>query len=442
MPKRRKRQQVPEWLKLDNAAKIYPAVKSRKWTALYRLSVTLTDDVDEAVLAKALDSTVKRIPFFAYRLRRGFFWFYLDRQTDHPVPEPDVANPLVRMQISRENPFLFRIRVWQKRIAIEIFHALTDGTGGLVFLMTMTAEYLRLKHGVTVDPSPYILNTRDNPQPEEMEDAFLTYARQARRARGESKAYPLRGTRGDPAYLRVITGRLPTQKLYDKAKEYGATVNVFLASLLLQALYAIAKEDPARRRRKWPVKLSMPVNLRRYYPSRTLRNFSSYVNAPIYTEYGEYTLEHIINQVRCFSGMEMAEQMLNARFSANVAAEQNKLLRAAPLALKSLVLRFMYWLTGERYFTSTLSNLGVVVLPDNIKGYVEELSLILGPGKSNAASCGCVSFGGQTVISFSAAIQETEFERRFFTSLIKLGIPVHISSNQRGNTWPIASAAE
>ena len=140
MPKRRKRQQGPEWLKLDNAAKIYPAVKSRKWTALYRLSVTLTDDVDEAVLAKALDSTVKRIPFFAYRLRRGFFWFYLDRQTDHPVPEPDVANPLVRMQISRENPFLFRIRVWQKRIAIEIFHALTDGTGGLVFLMTMTAE--------------------------------------------------------------------------------------------------------------------------------------------------------------------------------------------------------------------------------------------------------------------------------------------------------------
>ena len=442
MSKRSKRTPGPEWLKLDNAAKIYPAVRSRKWTALYRLSVTLTDVVDEAVLAKALENTVRRIPFFAYRLRRGFFWFYLDRQPVMPTPEPDVVNPLVRMQISRENPFLFRIRVWNKRIAIEIFHALTDGTGGLVFLMTMTAEYLRLKYGTVCGPSPYILDTREKPQAEETEDSFLKYARKARRARTESRAYRLRGTPGDPAHLRVITGRLPTQALYNKAKEHGVTVNVFLASLLLKALYEIAREDPSRRRRQLPVKLSMPVNLRRYYPSRTLRNFSSYVNAPIYAEYGEYTLEHIINQVKCFAGMEMSEQLLNARFSANVAAEQNKLLRGAPLFLKTLVLRFMYWLTGERYFTSTLSNLGVVALPDGMTKHIEELNLILGPGKSNAASCGCVSFGGQTMISFSATIQEAEFERRFFTSLVKLGIPVRIESNQRGNTWPIASAAE
>lgn len=442
MSKRNKGTPGPEWLELDNAAKIYPAVRSRTWTALYRLSVTLTDIVDETVLSKALANTVKRIPFFAYRLRRGFFWFYLDRQSAIPVPEPDVVNPLVRMQITRDNPFLFRIRIWNKRIAIEIFHALSDGTGGLVFLMTMTAEYLRLKYGTFSGPSPYILDIRDKPRREEMEDSFPKYARKAYRARTESRAYTLRGTRSDPAHLRVITGRLPTQRLYEKAKEHDVTVNVFLASLLLKALYEIAREDPSRRRRQRPVKLSIPVNLRRYYASRTLRNFSSYVNAPIYTEYGEYTLDQIINQVKCYSGMEMSEQMLNARFAANVAPEQNKVLRAAPLFLKTAMLRYMYWLTGERYFTSTLSNLGVVSLPEAIAGHVEELNLILGPAKSNAVSCGCVSFGGQTVISFSATIKEAEFERRFFTSLVKMGIPVHIESNQGGSTWPIASAAE
>ncbi|MGI6634471.1 MAG: hypothetical protein ACOX7B_04770 [Christensenellales bacterium] len=442
MARRKKRPQGPEWLKLDNAAKIYPAVKSRKWTALYRLSVTLTEDVDEAVLSKALEHTVQRIPFFTYQLKRGFFWFYLDRQTAVPKPEPDVANPLVRMRLNQDNPFLFRIRVWQKRIAIEIFHALTDGTGGLVFLLTLTAEYLRLKYSIAVEPSPYILDTRHKPQPEEMEDSFLTYARKARRARTESRAYPLRGTKGDPMHLRIIMGSMPTQKLYDTAKAHGATVNVFLASLLLQALYRIAQSDPSPRRRKLPVKLSMPVNLRRYYPSRTLRNFSSYVNAPIYTEYGDWTLEQIINQVKSFSDMEMAEPMLNARFSANVAAEQNKVLRAAPLFIKTPVLRFMYWLTGERYFTSTLSNLGIIKLPDGMLPHVEKMALVLGPAKSNAASCGCVSFGGTTTITFSASIIETEFERRFFTSLIQLGIPVLVQSNQRGTTWPIASNAE
>ncbi|NLZ89363.1 MAG: hypothetical protein GX916_07665, partial [Clostridiales bacterium] len=73
MARKNRRTTAPEWLKLDNAAKIYPAVMSRKWMALYRISVTLKDDIDEALLAKALASTLKRIPFFAYRLRRGFF---------------------------------------------------------------------------------------------------------------------------------------------------------------------------------------------------------------------------------------------------------------------------------------------------------------------------------------------------------------------------------
>ena len=172
MARKNRRTTAPEWLKLDNAAKIYPAVMSRKWMALYRISVTLKDDIDKALLAKALASTLKRIPFFSYRLRHGFFWYYLDRQQTAPAIEEDVANPCVRMVINSDNPHLFRVRCWRRRIAIEVFHALTDGTGGMTFLMTMTAEYMRLKYGIAPAAAPYVLDIRQNASQAEFEDSF------------------------------------------------------------------------------------------------------------------------------------------------------------------------------------------------------------------------------------------------------------------------------
>lgn len=432
---------IPKWLRLDNAAKIYPSIKSHNWTPVYRLSVTLREEIDEGMMRQALHNTLARIPLFAYRLRQGFFWFYLDRQVRTPEIAPDVVNPCAHMPLNAKNPFLFRVRVWKSRIAIEIFHALCDGAGGMTFLLTMAAEYLRLKYRATVVKGPYILDCRDTPQKEEWEDSFLRYARRATRSRQEERAFTLRGTYAGHDDLRVITGMLPTQKLYDTAKRYGATVNVFLAALLLDSLRGPSQAQASARLRARPIKVSLPVNLRRFYPSVTLRNFSSYINASLYPSYGDYKLEEIISQVKGYAAMELVEPMLNARFSANVAAEQSKVLRMAPLFIKTWVLRLMYRLTGERYFTTTLSNLGVIDLPQGIAAHIERADFIIGAGKRNPCSCGCLSLGGTTYLNFSRTILETDFERAFFRSLIRLGIPVKVESNWRDTECLIASTA-
>ena len=44
------------WMKLDNAAKIYPAAKRRNWMALFRMSARLTEPVDPVTLRAALDA--------------------------------------------------------------------------------------------------------------------------------------------------------------------------------------------------------------------------------------------------------------------------------------------------------------------------------------------------------------------------------------------------
>ena len=237
---------VPRWLRLDNAAKIYPAARSDSWMAVFRLSVTLAEPIDEGLLQQALERTLKRVPMFGYRLRRGLFWYYLDENRSLPQVRPDALNPCMPIQLKRNDHLLFRIRVHEARIAIELFHALADGTGAMTFLMTLAAEYLRLKHGQRIPSGGYILDCRDAPRPEEWEDSFPVYARGARRGRGEEAAYPLRGTREKGDYLRITCGRVDTAQLSMAAKRYGGTINT-PGGMLLSALIDIARRPKQRR---------------------------------------------------------------------------------------------------------------------------------------------------------------------------------------------------
>ena len=138
------------WMKLDNAAKIYPAAKRRKWKALFRLSAELTEDIDTDVLALAQKSTLARFPGFAQELKRGMFWYYLEQIDEQPDIRQDIGHPFEQMDFRENKGFMFRIRYYRRRIAVEIFHVLADGTGGICFLKTLVAEYLRIKYAAEI----------------------------------------------------------------------------------------------------------------------------------------------------------------------------------------------------------------------------------------------------------------------------------------------------
>ena len=74
-----KKRNTTRWVRLDNAAKIYPAARRRNWSNVYRQSVTLKEEVDTDILKAAVEVTVKRFPSIAARLRKGIFWFYLQQ---------------------------------------------------------------------------------------------------------------------------------------------------------------------------------------------------------------------------------------------------------------------------------------------------------------------------------------------------------------------------
>ena len=108
---------IPDWLKLDNAATIYPSTLSKKYAAMFRLTITLNDKVDENILEEALNNIIDRFPTFRFKLKQGLFWCYFKRIKNKVLVENDYNNPMLRINFKNSNNYMFRVRYYENRIA-------------------------------------------------------------------------------------------------------------------------------------------------------------------------------------------------------------------------------------------------------------------------------------------------------------------------------------
>lgn len=417
-------------MRLDNAAKIYPAVKTRRWTALFRLSAEFDHDIDVELLAEAQKRTLARFPGFACRLRRGMFWYYLERQQGEPEIQKDVANPCVRMDLRENGGFMFRVRYYRKRIALEIFHVVTDGTGGLIFLKTLIAEYAELYYGIKVPRGGGILDCAEEADEEELTDAYERFSREVAMSRNETPAYRIRGTETQH-FMNIVSGIIPAEEVAAEAKRRGVSVTELLTAVLIMSVYDLQKRERSAAARKRPVKICVPVNLRQYYDTRTLRNFAMYVNPGIDSAMGEYTFEETLSIVHHYMRLETTEKKMNARMTVNVRDAKSPVLRAVPLFVKNPIMRLVYQFEGDRASSTILSNLGLVTLPEELSAHVTRLDFMLGSLYQNRVTCAVTSYNGNMIVNFTRAIEECDVPRGFFTRLVRLGIHVKVESNQR-----------
>ena len=419
------------WMRLDNAAKIYPAAKRRNWTNFFRLSATLTEPVDTDVLRTALDVTVRRFPSIAVRLRRGVFWYYLEQIPQAPEIQPEKNCPLAHAPFDQVRRCALRVLVYHNRIAVEFFHALTDGTGGLIFLKTLLAEYLSEKYGLSVPAEQGVLGRLEEPDEEEFEDSFLRYAGDVKASRREATAWHLSGTPEPDGFKDLVTMMVPADALRECAKRFGVTVTELLCAAMMQAIYELQREKVPQRRRRKPVKVLLPVNLRKLFPSATLRNFASYITPEIDPRLGDYTFEEICQTVHHRMGLENNTRTMRAKFAANVASERLPLLRVMPLFIKNLAMRAVFDAVGECKSCLCLSNLGRVELPESMRPYVARMDFIIGVQARAPHNCGVITWNGTAYINCIRNIREPELELHFYRVLHRLGLPVKVESNQR-----------
>lgn len=411
-------------LTLDNASLIYPASLSKKYASLYRMSITLSEELDTAILQKALVSVVRRIPTFGYTLSNGSFWWYLKSLDKTPRVMP--LQNLHDYSVKRNDGFLFRVSADSCTIVLDIFHVLTDGNGAMTFLLTLAAEYLRLKYNISIPAQGRILDVNEACSDEETADAFDSFSGKKGSLEQNDPAYHLRGRCVSYNVLSNLRIRMSMSQVCSVAKSRGCTVTDLLTASMVYALQDVWRRDRFRRSCSSVLKVNVPVDLRRIFPSRTLRNFSSYVHLGVDVRNGFYDFDQILTIVSAQKKLYSMPSQLEPKVAKNVQLEDNIAISCIPRVLKKPIIDIINKLKGDRYCSHTLSNIGRVELPESMRAYVKEVDFMLGRQRGNSGASACVGVGDTLILNMSRRIVERQFEDYFIEQLGRLGIDADV----------------
>lgn len=418
-----------QWYKLDNAGVLYSALQREEYSAVYRFSAVMTEPVVPAALQNAIDKVMPRFSGFTMRIRRGVFWYYFEPNTaPGPFLKADVSAPCQPVRFHEDAGWLVRFYYYQNRISIEAFHALADGAGALTFFRTLLAEYLR-QIGVDVPAGDGVLDLREPPRREELEDAYVRYVGPAaRRLPLVKRAYSNRGE-AEPFYtFHVTMGFVPVDKLREKARSYQVSVTEYLAAALLWVLAEKQRRENYHRMR--PVTLAVPVNLRPYFPSQTLRNFLVTVQPGFDPALGEYQFAQVAAQVRHYMKLHTTPQEMQAQITRNVRYQSNRALQLIPRVLKNPIVAHNYRTRGVRPFSATFTNPGAFTVPEAMQPHIHHMEVVLGQATVPRPHVASISYGNLMEITVAGTQVDADTEREFFRFLVREGLPVHIESNR------------
>lgn len=416
-----------KWRKLDNAASAYPAVMKNNHTRVFRFYCQLKEEVDGEILQKALDMTIEKYPMFQSVLRKGFFWYYLEHRDLKAVVHKEEKPPCSKLYIPDKKALLFEVSYHKNRINFEVFHALTDGTGAMHFLQEIVQDYLILAHPEM--NLPEIPGLEKATVKDMEEDSFSQYYSSDIPKNKEKKptAAQLKGEKLSHEDMHITEVVIPVKETLAKAREYGVSITILLTAMMLCAIH----EEIPKSRQKKPIVLVVPVNLRNYFPSKSMANFFGLIDIG-YTFTDTTTFEEVLIHVKEAFAKELVKEKIAMRMGKFVRMEKNPFLRAVPLEIKKYFLQAGATLSG-RNNTAVYSNVGVIRLPDEYSRLIERFGLFSSTDSLQLCSC---SYGNEMVLGFTSKVPGSSIEKNFQRMLKEENIP----AREEKNDFPGCSA--
>ena len=420
------------WYKLDNVAKIIPSSVEGADTRVFRVACELKEAVDPEVLQEALDATMEDFPHMNCCMRRGIFWYYLDTIRERVLVEKEAKPALASLYIPGVKSLLLRVTYYDRRISVEMFHVLADGTGGFIFLVHLLSHYLSMKEGLDEEVLLHDLSSVT----EKESDAFRHYYEGRREQKKlnrmrirhnffkemfPARAYQIFGERDEDLRQHLLEGTVDTGKLTALAHEMGVTIGVLVTSLYVEAILSQMSVRDKRR----PIIISVPVNLRQFFPTATTRNFFGAIQVGFDPDDYDGTLESILHTIKASFEENLTEERIIATMNSYAALEHNYAVKMTPLFLKYPAIRgFNYWM--KKGVTTSVSNLGKVRLPKELEAYVERF---VGYMASRTAFMCISTYRDKTVFGVTSCFTKHTVFMRFFRRLTELGIDVELASN-------------
>ncbi|HIX15725.1 MAG TPA: MFS transporter [Candidatus Hungatella pullicola] len=416
--------QGERWRKLDNTAKLFPAIANEGLSNVYRISAVLKEEVVPGILQRALEEILPQFEGFSVRLHKGFFWYYFETNHRMPVIEREEEYPCKYIDPHNTQLFLFRLSYFGKRINLEVFHAITDGLGAVQFLKAVVYRYLDLKADErTGHRAPQRISSDVSMN---VEDSYVrNYTRKKGKSYSSRKAYALKGPKLPPGEENILHGYLPMEQVKRVCKEKKVSVTKLLAASLIWSVYEeYVKGNPG----KEPIGISLPINLRKYFGSQTMSNFFAVTLLRVATDQGEITFDGILAQISRQMDEQITKEKLEETISYNVSNEKKWYLRAAPLFLKFGVLNLIFW-RNDKAYTMTLSNIGPIQLVKEYENQVERFQMMIGVSPRQPMKCGVCAYRQEIAVTFTSVFADTRLQDRFFGFLKTLGIDSTLESN-------------
>jgi hypothetical protein len=450
------------WVRLDNASNIFLAAMSRKDTKVFRFSAELSETIDPDILQQALNKVYDQYLLYHSVLRRGLFWYYLEESDLRPIVQLDTNPSCEALYHFDKRELLFRVIYWKKRISIEVFHVLSDGTGALWFLQDLLKEYILLKHEeVTITED---ITTSDLTHQQLLEDSFATYFRKKGKSgflesvesaiqslseigkktgfsvsqyvkkpasmfmpvaeqRQSQNIYQVTGTYTSDNRPRVVELEMPVKDILTESKKIGASLTIYLTALFIESVKQTAKDFKGTE----TIAVSVPVNLRQFFPSHTARNFFSTTRLTYtYSLEKENSLTEICQELKNQLEPQLTKESLEEWLTRLIMFEYHPIGRIIIRPLKDIVLKLINK-RNNKNLTLAISNLGRVAFPEEIDPYVNQVYFHTIAVRPQFCA---ISHGDVLTISFTSPFVETDIQRAYIGMLTDKSIPVTVTVNK------------
>lgn len=416
-------QKTTAWRRLDNSAKIFPIASSKKYSSVFRLSAVLKEKINPKILKTAVKMALENIPSFKVKLKKGLFWYYFEENNKEIRIEKEKNYPCKYIDPKTNNDYLFKVTYYENKINVDIFHSLTDGNSGVIFLKEIVYTYIELVHPEHFSTKLRIERKLSN----NTEDDYLkNYDKESKPAKGGKKAYILKGKKLPLAAIGVIHVNINIEELKQKAKEKDVTVTQYLTAVII---YAIYNSNYKKYDGKRPIKICIPVDLRKYFKSETINNFFSYIT--LQANMKEKMLQNfngILEFVRSGFKEKLTKEEISKTMSANVKLGNNIFIKTIPLFLKLIIVKLSY-IEIRKYTTTTFSNIGRIGIIGEYQKYIDKFLMLIAPEAVEKIKCSSCSFENNLVFTFTSTLQETEIEQEFCEKLKEEGISITIEGN-------------
>jgi len=408
------------WYKIDNVAKVFLATVGKRDTRSFRLSCTLKEKINPELLQQAVLSAIQDRPQVQVRIRRGVFWHYMEDTDLLPkvTEENDRICPL--LYVPAKTMLHYQVTYFGKRINVEMFHALTDGTGAMEFLNIIVLDYLKLKYpGKFTDVTIHSGASAGDLE----QDSYRQFFGSKNLPGGSQqvKAYRLTGLKLPYKQLQFFEIHMPTAQVLPKAKSLKVSLTSYFGALWMLAI----RDEIPPRKRDVPITISLPVNLRNYYPSKTARNFFNSVNVTHVFD-KDITVEELAAEFDTALKSQLTEENIKKQMDKFETMEYVAPVRVVPLFIKQLVVRH-FTKRSNKKVSMVFSNMGIQKPPVQVGEYIENYS---GFCSTNTLFSTMFGYKDNLTLGVSFAFMNTGVVKNFVRMLAGDGVDIKVYATE------------